>query len=187
MHWMTAVGVSLALAMDAFAVSLTAGLNLGRLTPRHVFRLSFHFGLFQFLMPVIGWYIGSELATVIEGFDHWIAFGLLSCVGGKMLWEARRTGGPDAKADPTRGVLLITLSTATSIDALAAGVSFAFLHESIWLLCVTIGVVTAMLTAIGMVFACRLGAQWGTRAEIVGGCVLILIGIRILVSHMLSG
>jgi putative Mn2+ efflux pump MntP len=184
MHWTTVIGVSLALAMDAFAVSLAAGLNLARVTPRHVFRLSFHFGLFQFLMPVTGWYVGREFAALIDGFDHWIAFGLLSLVGGRMLWEAFSDKQPETKADPTRGLLLVTLSTATSIDALAAGLSFAFLNESIWFLSVTIGIITALLTAFGMVFVSRSATRWGSRAEIVGGCILILIGFRIVFSHV---
>ena len=87
MNWITGLGIVLALAMDAFAVSIASGLKLAGVTPRHVFRLSFHFGLFQFLMPVIGWYIGRQMAAAISEFDHWIAFGLLSLVG-RMLWEA---------------------------------------------------------------------------------------------------
>ena len=117
MNWITGLGIALALAMDAFAVSIASGLKLAGVTPRHVFRLSFHFGLFQFLMPVIGWYIGRQMAAAISEFDHWIAFGLLSLVGGRMLWEAYSERESGAKTDPTRGVLLVALSLATSIDA----------------------------------------------------------------------
>lgn len=186
MNWITDLGIALGLAMDAFAVSIASGLKLASVTPRHVFRLSFHFGLFQFLMPVIGWYIGKQMATVISEFDHWIAFGLLSLVGGRMLWEARSERESGAKADPTRGTLLVALSLATSIDALVAGVSFGFLRESIWIPSVTIGIVTALLTGIGIRFGSRLGSRWGHWAEVVGGCVLILIGLRIVVVDLTS-
>lgn len=184
MHWTVVIGVSLALAMDAFAVAVATGLTLSPITPRRVFRLSFHFGLFQFLMPVIGWFVGRELATLIEGFDHWLAFSLLSFIGGRMIWEALHERDAERKSDPTRGVLLVTLSTATSIDALAAGLSFAFLKESIWVLSMTIGVITASLSAVGMLFGSRIGAKWGTRAEVIGGSVLILIGLRILAADL---
>lgn len=188
MHWSVVVGVSLALAMDAFAVAVAAGLALPAITPRRVFRLSFHFGLFQFLMPVTGWYVGRELAYLIANFDHWLAFLLLSFIGGRMIWEALHEQNEEAgpRSDPTRGFLLVTLSTATSIDALAAGLSFAFLNESIWVLSTTIGVITAILTAIGMLFGSRIGSRWGTRAEIIGGSVLILIGLRILAADLVA-
>ena len=186
MNWIAVLGIALGLAMDAFAVSIASGLKLSRITPRHLFRLSFHFGLFQFLMPVIGWYIGRQMAALIAGFDHWIAFGLLSLVGGRMLWEAGSETESEAMADPTRGMLLVALSLATSLDALAAGVSLAFLRQSIWIPSVTTGVVTATMTGIGMVFGSRFGRRWGRWAEVLGGCVLILIGLRIVVSDLTS-
>jgi len=186
MNWITVLGIALGLAMDAFAVSIASGLKLPRATPRHVFRLSFHFGLFQFLMPVIGWFVGRQMAAFIAGADHWIAFGLLSLIGGKMLWEACSGKESEAKADPTRGMMLVGLSLATSIDALAAGVSLAFLQQSIWIPALTTGVVTAALTAIGIRFGSRFGRRWGRRAEVLGGCVLILIGLRILISDLAS-
>ena len=183
MNWTTVLGIAVGLAMDAFAVSIASGLKLGHVTVRHVFRLAFHFGLFQFLMPVIGWHLGKQVAGVIDSFDHWIAFGLLALIGGRMLWEAGSEREPDARTDPTRGMSLVTLSVATSIDALAAGVGLAFLRESIWIPSVTIGLVTAALTGVGIAFGSRLGSRWGRWAEVVGGCVLILIGLRIVVSH----
>ncbi len=184
MNWITVLGIALGLAMDAFAVSIASGLKLARATPRQVFRLSFHFGLFQFLMPVIGWFAGRQMANLIADFDHWIAFGLLSLVGGRMLREAGSQEEPESKADPTRGMTLVALSVATSIDALAAGLSLAFLHQSIWIPSVTTGVVTAALTGIGITFGSRFGRRWGRWAEAIGGCVLILIGLQILASHL---
>jgi len=186
MNWITVLGIALGLAMDAFAVSIASGLKLGRVTPRHVFRLGFHFGLFQFLMPVIGWYAGRQMAALVSSFDHWIAFGLLSLIGGRMLWEAGSDKESDSKADPTRGMTLVALSVATSIDALAAGVSLAFLRQSIWIPSVTTGVVTAALTSVGITFGSRFGRRWGRWAEVIGGCVLILIGLRILVVDLTS-
>lgn len=186
MNWITVLGISVGLAMDAFAVAVASGLKLGHASPRHVFRLAFHFGLFQFLMPVIGWHIGQQLAAVINTIDHWIAFTLLSLVGGRMLWEADSAQEPAERTDPTRGMSLVTLSVATSIDALAAGVGLAFVGESIWVPSVTIGVVTAALTGIGITFGTRMGGRWGRWAEVLGGCVLILIGLRIVVAHFAS-
>ena len=183
MSWATTVGLALALSMDAFAVSIAVGLKLASVTPRHVFRLAFHFGLFQFLMPVIGWLAGQEVAAQISGFDHWVAFTLLAFVGGKMLWEARGEEEPEQRADPTSGLTLVTLSLATSLDALAVGLSLAFLQTAIWIPSVIIGLVAATLTVFGMGFGRRLGARWGRWAEVLGGCVLILIGVRIVVTH----
>ena len=171
--------------MDAFAVAIAAGLSIENVTPRHTFRLAFHFGLFQFFMPILGWLAGQQVAAYIGNWDHWVAFGLLSYVGGKMLWEARGEHGPeDTKTDPTRGLTLVTLSVATSIDALAVGLSMAFLGVSVWIPSVVIGIVAATLTAVGIGFGARLGPRCGRWAEIAGGCVLILIGLRIVATHL---
>ncbi len=185
MSWLTLLGVSVGLSMDAFAVAIAAGLTIEDVTRRHTFRLAFHFGLFQFIMPIVGWLAGHQLAAYIGQWDHWLAFGLLSYVGGKMLWEAR--GGHEAaesKADPTRGLTLVTLSVATSIDALAVGLSMAFLGVSVWIPSVVIGIVAATLTAVGIGFGARLGPRCGRWAEIAGGCVLILIGLQMLLTHL---
>ena len=179
MTWFALLGISIGLAMDAFAVAVAAGLALATVTPRHVFRLAFHFGLFQFLMPVIGWLAGNELAGHIGKFAPWLAFGLLAYVGGKMVWQSQQPPESRPEGDPTRGIALVGLSIATSLDALAVGLSLAFLGEAIWLPSVIIGLVAAALTAVGILFGARLGPRWGTRAEMVGGCVLLLIGVRI--------
>lgn len=187
MNTFVLLGIAVGLAMDAFAVSIAVGLSLNQVTPRHTFRLAFHFGLFQFLMPVIGWLGGTQLSGSITACDHWLAFGLLSFVGGKMLWEARCDEKPDSCADPTRGLMLITLSLATSMDALAVGLSMAFMQVSVWGPSVVIGLVAATLTAIGIRFGSRLGCRWGRWAEIAGGIVLMGIGVHILISHLTSG
>jgi putative Mn2+ efflux pump MntP len=184
-YWLELSGIAVGLAMDAFAVAITAGLTIANVTGRHVFRLSFHFGLFQFLMPILGWWAGTQVAAQIRDWDHWVAFALLSCVGGKMLWEALRwPEAPQPQSDPTRGLRLVALSLATSIDALAVGLSMALLDVSVWLPSAVIGLVCATLTAIGFGFGRLLGARCGRGAEVVGGSILILIGIRIVRSHL---
>jgi manganese efflux pump family protein len=186
LSWLNVLGIAIGLAMDALAVSVAAGLSLDRVTPRHTFRIAFHFGLFQFFMPILGWLGGNVLASYIGVWDHWIAFGLLGYVGGKMLWEAGGERNPGGKADPTRGVMLVTLSIATSIDALAVGVSMAMIHVSIWAPSVVIGLVAATLSAVGITFGRRIGSRWGYWAEVAGGCVLLGIGARILLAHLLG-
>jgi putative Mn2+ efflux pump MntP len=186
-NWLSIFGIAVGLAMDALAVAIAAGLVIPQLTSRHVFRLAFHFALFQFMMPIIGWSIGRTVSELISAYDHWIAFGLLMFIGGKMLLEATGDHQPKARGDPTRGWLLLTLSFATSIDALAVGLSMAFLRVSVWMPSVVIGVVTAILTAIGIRFGSRIGRRFSVMAEIAGGIVLVAIGVRILVSHLAGG
>jgi len=186
MSWITLLGIAVGLAMDAFAVATAAGLTLGAVTPRHVFRLAFHFGLFQFMMPVIGWAAGTTFSGIIGDYDHWAAFGLLAFVGGKMLWEAFTDHEAEARSDPTRGLMLVTLSVATSIDALAVGLSMALLGVAIWIPSVVIGVVAATLTTVGLLLGNRLGSRCGFWAEVAGGCVLLAIGLRILYTHLMA-
>lgn len=186
MHWISLLGISLGLAMDAFAVSIAVGLMLKKITPRQIFRLAFHFGLFQFLMPIVGWLAGEQVAVYIRDYDHWVAFALLSYVGGKMLWEAGHDKSASPNRDPTRGLTLIGLSVATSIDALAVGLSMAFVGVTVWIPSVVIGLVAAAMTAIGLMLSNRIGSRWGRCAEAAGGVVLILIGLRVLVSHLVE-
>jgi putative Mn2+ efflux pump MntP len=186
MSWFQILAVAVGLSMDALAVSIAAGMSLPAIDGRHVFRLAFHFGLFQFLMPVVGWVAGTSLAARIDGYDHWLAFALLTLVGGRMLWQvwAEREGGP--LSDPTRGWLLVTLSVATSIDALAVGLSMAFLNVAVWMPSVVIGLITAFLVAIGIRFGHSIGGRFGRVAHFVGGLVLVGIGVRILILHTLA-
>ena len=185
MSWANLTGIALGLAMDALAVAIAAGMTLPRVTGRHAFRLSFHFGLFQCLMPILGWLAGRTVDRYIAAFDHWIAFGLLCFLGAKMLWEARGHAQEEStRSDPTRGWTLLTLSVATSIDALAVGLSLAFLQVSIWSPSVVIGLVAGGLTFLGIRFGSRLGQQFGHWAERCGGLVLLFIGVRILITHL---
>ncbi len=183
MEWLSIWGMAVGLAMDAFAVSIGAGLVIGKVTPRHVFRIAWHFGLFQFMMPVIGWWAGTRVTGYIAGWDHWLACGLLSFIGGKMLFGAFEKDRHRSQADPTRGWLLVTLSVATSIDALAVGLSAAFLNVTIWLPSVIIGVVACGFSAVGITLANKVLGRFGRTAEVMGGLVLILIGIRIFFQH----
>lgn len=186
MDWPTLLGVAVGLAMDAFAVSVAAGLAIQRVTLRHTFRLAFHFGLFQALMPVIGWLAGRQAAVWVAGYDHWAAFGLLSAVGGKMLLDAGAGRAPKCTdtADPSRGITLVALSVATSLDALAVGLSMAMVQISVWLPAAVIGLVAAGFAATGVTFGARLGGQFGRLADLAGGCILCGIGARILIAHL---
>lgn len=185
MDLLTVFGIALALAMDAFAVALTAGAVLNPLTRRHLFRLGFHFGLFQALMPIGGWLIGMTVQKWISAYDHWIAFGLLAFVGGRMILEAFNKEEDKEVSDPTRGLTMVMLSVATSIDALAVGLSLAMLGISVWMPAAVIGVVAGILTVLGMLLGRRLGHNWGKRVEVCGGLVLCVIGLKILLEHTL--
>jgi manganese efflux pump family protein len=186
MGTLTLIGIAVGLAMDAFAVAIGVGLKLCFVDRRQTFRLSFHFGLFQALMPVVGWLAGLTFAGLIESVDHWIAFGLLSLIGGRMLYESFRAeeGVAGVVKDPTRGLSLVVLSVATSIDALAVGLSLALLQVDIWYPALVIGLVAAAFTFVGLRLGCRFGALLGRRMEAVGGIILILIGVRILFEHL---
>jgi putative Mn2+ efflux pump MntP len=172
--------------MDAFAVSLGLGLSLKPATGSQTFRLAFHFGLFQFLMPVAGWAAGETLIRHIEKYDHWVACALLLGVGGKMIFESLRPEKESGtkRSDPTKGVSLLVLSVATSLDALAVGLSLAALHVAIIFPAVVIGVVAFAMTVLGMKIGPALGKVIGRRAELLGGIILILIGIKILANHL---
>jgi manganese efflux pump family protein len=180
------LGLALALAMDAFAVSLGLGLSLRPASSGQTFRLAFHFGLFQFLMPVLGWAAGETLIRHIEKYDHWVAFALLLGVGGKMIFESLRPEPSleSKRSDPTRGVSLLVLSVATSLDALAVGLSLAALRVAIVFPAVVIGVVAFAMTVLGMKIGPALGRIIGRRAELLGGVILIVIGIKILADHL---
>ncbi|WP_282836677.1 manganese efflux pump MntP family protein [Microbacterium flavum] len=186
--------LALGVSADAFAVALGKGLQLRAHVLRTALVFATAFGLAQAIMPLLGWLLGSTFAEAIAPFDHWISFGLLVLVGGKMIWEAVT---PDAPADPehpdhvhdteafsAREVLL--LSIATSIDALTVGVSFAFLDVNVWIAVGAIGLVTFALSFVAVFVGFRIGTRFRRPAEIVGGLVLIGIGTQILLEHLLA-
>lgn len=179
--------LAVALAMDAFAVAVGAGCLLRTPTVGHGVRLAAAFGLFQFFMPVLGWSLGLTVRPFIESWDHWIAFGLLAWIGGGMIRESLQSPRTAAcpGQDPTRGKNLLLLAVATSIDALAVGLSFSLLHVPVWGAAALIGIVCAVLTGAGFTLGICLAraARLGAWAELVGGIVLVLIGLKILAEH----
>jgi len=180
------IGLAVALAMDALAVSVSAGVSIPRVSARQFFRLSWHFGLFQAIMPVVGWYAGLSIRRRIELFDHWVAFFLLAVVATSMLRQAFvKQEASEIKADPTRGWRLVLLSLATSIDALAVGLSLSVIGVSVWFPAVIIGITAAVFTVIGLLLGSRAGRIiWLRRyAEIAGAVVLYVIGLHILYDH----
>ena len=177
--------IAIGLAMDCFAVSLGIGTTQHINGPRPVFRLSFHFGLFQALMPVLGWLAGYNLARFISAFDHWIAFGLLTFVGLHMIKEGLSPDDEDeVSQDPSRGRTLVMLSVATSIDAFAVGFSLAALGTPIITPAIIIGLTAGVLSLSALFLGRFLGRVVGSRMEIIGGLILIFIGLRVLISHL---
>jgi putative Mn2+ efflux pump MntP len=186
MQIFTILGIAVALAMDAFAVAIATGVSLKQVSLRQTFRLSWHFGLFQALMPIIGWGLGTSIQTYVETYAHWVAFILLALVGSNMLREAI-TGDKDEEGDhpikdSTKGMTMIVLSVATSIDALAVGLSMSMLQVSIIYPAIIIGLVAGAFTIVGLHLGKRVAnLTWlSTWAEVVGGLVLWLIGLNIL-------
>jgi len=170
--------LAVGLSMDAFAVSVCKGLSLGKIKPKHMCIAGAWFGGFQALMPLIGYFLGSFFAEMIEKYDHWVAFVLLAIIGGNMIKESF---GKDEKVDSSMDVKsMLLLAIATSIDALAVGVTFAFLQVQIVSAVSFIGVITFIFSAVGVKIGSLFGTKYKSKAELFGGIVLVLIGIKIL-------
>jgi manganese efflux pump family protein len=184
MSILTIIFLAVGLGVDAFSVAIGIGATNSRKSWAPVMRLALAFGLFQFVMPLVGWLAGSTVVDMIQSFDHWMAFGLLALIGGKMIWEGFEKESDGEKADQTRGWPLLLLSIATSIDALAVGFSFSLLKAPILFPAAIIGVVCFLMTAVGMVFGKGLARIFGKKVEILGGLVLIAIGVKILLEHL---
>lgn len=176
--------IAVGLSMDAFAISLCKGLNMRRINYFHSFVIALFFGGFQALMPIIGWLIGSQFERFIINFDHWIAFALLLFIGGKMIYESIKGGDEDNINERLDIKELFIMAIATSIDALAVGITFAFLQTSILPAASLIGVTTFVISFAGVSIGNHFGARFKSRAEILGGAVLILIGTKILLEHL---
>lgn len=175
--------IAVSLAMDAFAVSISTGIAVPGFGPRQAARIGAWCGFFQFAMPLIGWFLGSSVRSYIEAVDHWIAFALLALIGGHMIRDALSGGGEEAVTDlSTRRLFFLAL--ATSIDALAVGVSMAFMEVNILLASVVIGAVAFLLAMLGGLLGRRLGDLFQRRATLLGGVVLVCIGAKILVQHL---
>ena len=181
------LGIGVGLSMDAFAVALCKGLGMKRVNYRHALVIALFFGMFQALMPVIGWALGTQFERFITPIDHWIAFCLLAFIGGKMLLDAVRNEGCKECGEYRERLdlrELLMLAVATSIDALAVGITFAFLHVDIVLSATVIGIITFAISFAGVVVGNRFGARFERPATIVGGAVLVLIGVKILLEHL---
>jgi len=185
MDLISIIFIAFGLAMDAFAVSITCGFTISSPKRWKALKIAFSFGFFQALMPIIGWLAGKTLSIYIKQFDHWVAFGLLTFIGIRMIYKAADTK-TDYKTivDPSNNPMLLMLSIATSIDALAVGVTFAFLHVNIFLPVLIIGIITFFISTFGLLIGHKLGDYLGKRFEIIGGFVLIGIGIKILIEHL---
>lgn len=180
--------IAFGVSADCFAVALSGSIAMKTLTRLQILRVSLSFGLFQASMLVLGWLAGQTLVDLIGNFDHWLAFILLAFIGGKMVWESFRKEDEEKekKVDFTKGLLLLTLSIATSIDSLAVGLSFAFLELSIAQASLIIGLTTFVITVIALLIGKKVGKLIGERAELIGGLILIGIGLRILITHLLE-
>ena len=177
---------ALGLAMDALAVSIGVSLAQDKLSRVQILRMALFFGLFQALMPILGWLVGKGFAALIRNIDHWVAFGLLMLIGGRMIFESFSKKKDEGRnTDKTRGLSLVVLSVATSIDAFAAGLGLAALDVLIWLPAAVIGAVAFLMTGLGASLGPLVGRMAGRRAELAGGLVLIGIGIKILIDHLM--
>ena len=176
-----AVGVS----MDAFAVSICKGLSVSRLRPRHAFSVSVWFGGFQALMPLIGYYLGVSFADLVSEYDHWISYVLLAMIGGNMIMESFDKEDDELSSDFSVKKMFL-LAVATSVDALAVGVSLAFLKVDIWMAILLIGLTTAAFSGVGIYIGHLFGARYKSKAELAGGIILFLIGLKILIEHLVA-
>lgn len=176
--------IAFGLAMDAFAVSISSGVIISSFRWAYALKIALFFGIFQVMMPVIGWYAGLSFRKFISGFDHWIAFGLLAMVGCRMIYESYKKIETDKLIDPLNIFVLLMLSLATSIDALAVGISLTFLEISIFFPAIIIGIITFLLSGVGVYIGNKLGDYLEKKFEVIGGIILISIGFRILITHL---
>jgi len=178
--------IAIGLSADCFAIAVGGSISMRTISSLQVLRISLAFGLFQALMPVLGWLLGQTVVDLIAAYDHWFAFILLAVVGSRMIWESFRSRDSHSETvDITKGFLLLTLSVATSIDALAVGLSFAFLEVNIGLASLTIGIIAFVVTATGFLLGRKASKLIGRQAEAIGGIVLVGIGFRVLITHIL--
>lgn len=187
MDLLTIILIGIGLSMDALAVSVMGGVSLKKLHVRHAILIAFAFGFFQALMPLIGWAVGLTLKDYIQSFDHWIAFGLLAFVGGKMVYESFLIKEEEKGKNILDIRTLLILAVATSIDALAVGINFGLLQISLLLAVVIIGLITFVLCFLGVYVGNRFGHIFENKLELIGGLILIGIGGKILAEHIMKG
>jgi putative Mn2+ efflux pump MntP len=186
MSFVFIIGIAVALAMDCFAITLGLACGARGLTMKQAVRMAAYFGGFQFVMPVVGWFAGDRLLGLIRNFDHWVAFGLLALIGGRMIYESFEFGDEEkaGRPDQTQGTRLVVLALATSIDALAVGLSLGVVRTSVLYPAAIIGVTSFVLTVVGAKLGPVIGRIVGKRADLLGGLILIGIGVKILVEHL---
>lgn len=182
MHLSELIIIAIGVSMDAFAVSICKGLSVRSLQPKHACLTALWFGGFQALMPLIGYYLGVSFADFVSSVDHWIAFVLLGIIGGNMIKESFSKDECDYSPDFSFKTML-SLAVATSIDALAIGVSFAFLRVNIWTSVLIIGLTTGAFSAVGVVVGKWFGCRYKSKAEFAGGFILVAMGVKILLEH----
>ncbi len=186
MGLITIIIIALALAMDAFAISIVSGAAYRRLKVKHALRMAVSFGAFQAFMPLIGSLAGLTIKEHIADYDHWVAFGLLAAVGGKMIYESFKIKPLRKNFNPSNIVVLLLLSVATSIDALAVGITISLLKVSITMAVVIIGLITFALSYLGVYIGKKVGHFFENKIQAIGGLVLIVLGIKILIEHLIS-
>jgi len=184
MGWIELILTGIGLSMDAFAVAMCKGLGLRTFDKKRALLIGAFFGGFQALMPLMGWLLGQQFEYLITNIDHWVVFALLVLIGGKMIIEAVRDEEDEDCTDTFRIRELLMLSLATSIDALAVGISFAFLSVKILPAITVIGITTFVLSFIGVAVGCRFGAKYRKGATLTGGIILVLLGVKILLEHL---
>jgi manganese efflux pump family protein len=180
----TLILIAIGLSVDSFAVSVSCGLIMFEISFRKATRIAFSLAFFQALMPLIGWHIGRSVAHLVERYDHWIAFGLLTAIGGKMVLDSFRDDKDANKVNPLDLKVLLGISIATSIDAFIIGISFAFVKIDLLLATIIIGITTFFFSMLGILFGKKTGSRLGKNLEIIGGIFLILIGLKILIEHL---
>ena len=185
MDWITTLAIAVGLAMDAFSVAIGAGMVIDKATFGHYFRLSSAFGFFQFMMTMVGYFAGVFAESFIGGYDHWIALVLLTYIGVRMISESYSAEREGSSSDPSQGWTLLVLSVATSIDALAVGISIGVLRGPILLPSIVIGIVCALFSVAGIGVGKVAGSLLGRRVERIGGLILIAIGVKIVLEHIL--
>ncbi|KPK41144.1 MAG: hypothetical protein AMJ65_10060 [Phycisphaerae bacterium SG8_4] len=184
MDSLTIIVIAVGLAMDAFVVSIVSGGTYRQLHVRHALRMALFFGAFQAFMPLIGSLAGLTLREYIASYDHWIAFGLLAAVGGKMIYESFKIKSVEENPDPSNIFVLLVLSVATSIDALAVGISLSLIAGSIVVAVIIIGLITFILSYVGVCIGKRFGHFFESKMEALGGVILIGIGTKVLIEHL---
>jgi len=188
MDFITLVFIAIGLSVDSFAVSVSCGLMMCEITFWKASRIAFSLAFFQALMPLIGWLIGRKIEMLVVSFDHWLAFGLLALIGGKMIVESLKKDEDKKPINPLDPKVILLMSLATSIDALIVGVTFALSYKNLNLYVSTfiIGFTTFLFSMLGILFGKKTGMKFGKRMEILGGVILFLIGLKILIEHLLG-